>query len=156
MTQVLVRVDSPSWLPAGSQAEVVLAVGEEPPTPVGLVRLLLQRSSTVFCTARSGTRLLDLPTADVLCRDDGRSAVAGLAAAVFGRPTPVSLIGYFRNVVPSSSIDYPWPVPDAYFCVWTAAGDPVIDGEWLSTDDPSSPLPNRHWWPLAQATRGLS
>lgn len=136
------------WLPAGGRADVVRA--SVAPAPTGLVRLLVRRGDTVFCTRRDDGRI-DLPTRAVPGEDpDGSATVAALTREVLGagvRPAPV---GYVRNVVPEGVDGYPWPVPLAHFVVWAASGDPRCDGTWEDVRGAST-LRDRHWWPLLGA-----
>lgn len=149
---ILLSVPDAPWLPPGGRAEVVRS--PTAPRPTGLVRLLVRRDGTVFCTPRDDGRL-DLPTRRVSGDDpDGSVTARRLVRDVLGpgaRPSPV---GYVRNVVPAPDDDYPWPVPVAHFTVWEAVGEPVRDGRWVDVSVGSSVLGTRHWWPLVAGAPG--
>ncbi|NNU27099.1 NUDIX hydrolase [Isoptericola sediminis] len=130
----------------------MLDPGGDPPVPVGLVRLLLRRSGTVFVVPREGSGKPDLPTSEVLDLGDGRATAERLAATVVGEGGGPTLLGYVRNSVEVPDEQYPWPLPRAHFCVWQSDGEPTCEGSWVSVDDPASPLRTRHWWPLVAAT----
>lgn len=114
-----------------------------------MVRLLVRRGDTVFCVPRDGTEKLDLPTRVVPSSDpDGLATVRHLAAEVLGQPAEPALLGFVRNVVDVPDESYAWPVPLAHFSVWTADGKPVVDGSWVDAATSTSPLAERHWFPL--------
>jgi mutator protein MutT len=135
------------WLPAGGKAEAAVDLNGIPRAPTGLVRPLIRRNDEVFCTPRDSGKV-DLPTRAVPDLDDGRSAAENLAQLVLGEARSVNLLGFVRNIVDTPDAQYPWPTPLAYFSVWEACGDPVIDGQWVSITDDRSPLRERHWWPI--------
>jgi len=145
-TLVQVTSDAP-WLPRGGRAEVVRSSAA--PHPTCMVRLLVRRDDTVFCVLREGTGKLDLPTRMVADSDpDGRATIQGLAADVLGHPTGPTHLGFVRNVVEEPDDAYAWPVPLAHFSVWAADGDPVVGGTWVEAVTSTSPLADRHWFPL--------
>lgn len=114
----------------------------------GLVRLLVRRGGTVFCTARDDGRV-DLPTRPVPATDaDGSGTAADLAREVLGDGASAAPVGFVRNVVTAPDDGYVWPVPLAHFTVWQAVGDPRVPGEWIDVRDPGCVLRDRHWWPL--------
>ncbi|MBO3089149.1 NUDIX hydrolase [Cellulomonas dongxiuzhuiae] len=149
---LLLRSDpDPSWLPAGSRADVMLG---EPPAdePTGLVRLMVLRGNEFFCMMREPDGRLDIPTRHVAEGEDPHDTAHALASVVLGPDAEVRPWGYVRNFVPTPSNDYPWPSPVACFTVWRPmSGAPVVPGLWCARIE----LGTRHWWPLAeQAARG--
>lgn len=150
-TEVLIRSTSNApWLPSGGRAEVIRSFVA--PKPASIVRLLLRRRDMVFCVRRDGVGKLDLPTRRVPSADqDGLATARQLAFQVLGKTTPVTPMGFVRNVVLDPSPDYEWPVPFAHFTLWAAAGEPASAGTWISTSDSATPLSERHWFPLIEA-----
>ena len=139
-------LDAP-WLPKGSRAEVIRST--VPPRPTSMVRLLIRRGTTVYCVPRERTGTLDLPTRIVPPSDpEGVATAIQLARDVLDEASAITLIGFVRNVVDQAAGDYEWPAPLAHFCLWAADGSPTGRGKWLSTDDPASPLSDRHWFRL--------
>ena len=155
---VVSSVPDPPWLPEGGRADVVLAApGDEPPTPVGLVRLLVTGPhGRVFTVPRTGGRPgLDLPTAAVPVAASVRGVLAGLVSDVLGRTAPTVQLGFVRNTVPPGTV-YEWPSPVAHFCVYRTVDpqSPVVDGTWLDRDTAAVHLAERHWWPLLAVEAG--
>ena len=141
-TLVHVTTDAP-WLPPGGRAEVVRR--STPPRPISMVRLLFRSSDEVFCVRREETGRLDLPTRRTDADDpDGSTTIRALAAEVVGPRAPLTFVGAVRNIVEHGVDDYPWPIPVAYFGVWTCTDTPTIDGTWVA----SPALRERHWYPL--------
>ncbi|WP_292723760.1 NUDIX hydrolase [Microbacterium sp. 13-71-7] len=137
----------PSWLPAGSRVQWV--TGAVPPSPMGLVRLLIRDDDRVFCVPRERNGMLDLPTREVSEADPiGLKAILALSIDVTGSAEPPRWVGAVRNVVPDPSQDYGWPVPIAHFGVWQVENVPRIDGQWLDVKGETSSLKERHWFPL--------
>ena len=152
-----------AWLPAGGVAEVVLAdAGDEMPGPVGLVRLLItDDAGRIFCVPRSGGRPgWDLPMTPI-GNADPAAMINDLTIATFGTQQPVAPVGAVRNVVLGEA-EYDWPSPVAYFHVYrpTTSPAPLIEGEWLTPEEATAELSERHWWPLVtvdvEAVRALS
>lgn len=138
---------APSWLPPGSIAQVIRAAG--PLEPMCLVRVLLCRDGEVFCVPRDGSAKLDLPTRSTSPGDaTGVETVRALAREVSGQRAHATFVGAVRNVVPTPSVDYPFPTPHAHFGVWASTSPPIIAGEWVSVEAPGSLLAERHWFPL--------
>lgn len=138
----------PAWLPPGARAEVVGVDGAcEPPAPVGIVRLLLRDDGGgVLVVRRPDGDGWDIPSAAASGLDP-LEVLAGLAAT-YGARDP-RLLGFVRNVVDGPADDYPWPVPLAHFCVWTARGaEPTPGARWLTPAEAAVELGERHWWPL--------
>ncbi|MFJ3405334.1 hypothetical protein [Promicromonospora sp. NPDC090134] len=150
--RLLTSLEGASWLPPGGRAEAVLAAPNAPvPTPVGLVRLLVDdESGRLFCVPRTGGRPgVDLPTTAVT---DGDTAAAldRLTRAVFGQACETTLVGFIRNTVPEGVV-YEWPSPVAHFTVHRPASSgvlPAVDGVWLHPVWDVDQLSERHWWPL--------
>jgi len=91
--------------------------------------------------------VLDLPTREVGADDPhGRDAARRLAVDVVGTTEGLRHVGYVENVVPASTADYPWPVPRAFFSVWTVDAAPIADGTWV--DVAGGDLVQRHWFAL--------
>ncbi|MBO0812445.1 MAG: hypothetical protein J2P23_10425 [Microlunatus sp.] len=151
--RILHTVVNAPWLPPGGRAEIVSA--DHPPSPTGLVRLLVRAGELIFCEPRRDTGKIDIPTAPVAADDlEGRAAAAALAERVLGGSAGARLLGYVRNVVPDAVDDYPWPTPLAHFSVWVADGKPVVAGTWVDTRLDGCPLHDRHWWPLLRTITG--
>lgn len=140
--------DVVQWLPAGSHAHAVTA--DFVPEPMCLVRVLVRHTDRVFCVPRAGTGKLDLPTRRVAPGDpDGADALSSLTADTFSDHPAPRFLGAVRNTVSSPADDYEWPVPVAYFGVWTVDARPSVPGIWLNEEDPE--LRDRHWYPLLAA-----
>ncbi len=143
---------APSWLPAGSRVQWI--AGAAPPSPMGLVRLLIRDGDRVFCVPRERSGALDLPTRQVGEADPaGRKAILALGIEVTGSPEPPRWVGAVRNIVPAPSGDYGWPAPVAHFGVWQVQSMPHIDGQWLDAGEHMSSLRERHWFPLLALDR---
>jgi len=140
--------DAP-WLPAGGNADVVLARSDaDVPDPTCLVRLLVTRPRHVLVVPRTDGGV-DIPTSPV-----GTGAVeqrlAELVDRTVGPGRPVGLLGWVHNEVQRPDAAYAWPSPSAYFTVWHC---PVAEGtdaagRWLPTSEAEEHLAHRHWWPL--------
>ncbi|MFD6699890.1 MULTISPECIES: NUDIX hydrolase [unclassified Microbacterium] len=148
---VLREQGEPSWLPAGSRVQWVVAAA--PPSPMGLVRLLIREGDRVFCVPRERGGRLDLPTRAVGDRDPGGwKAIGALSRDITGSVEPPRFVGAVRNIVPDPAGDplggYEWPAPVAHFGVWQTEFRPRIDGRWLDLRAEASPLRERHWHPL--------
>lgn len=138
---------SPAWLPAGSRVQWV--TGTVPPSPMGLVRLLIRDGDRVFCVPRERNGKLDLPTREVGEADPtGLNAILALSIDITGSDEPPRWVGAVRNIVPDPPGDYRWPVPVAHFGVWQVENAPRVDGRWLDAGEEASPLKERHWFPL--------
>jgi hypothetical protein len=139
--------DVPPWLPTGSRVQWV--AGAAPPSPMGLVRLLIRDGDRVFCVPREHTGTLDLPTRRVGETDPaGLETILALGIEVTGSAESPRWVGAVRNIVPAPRGDYEWPAPIAHFGVWQAESMPRIDGQWLDAGEEASPLKERHWFPL--------
>ena len=137
----------PSWLPTGSRVQWLISA--VPPSPMGLVRLLIRDGDRVFCVPREGGGKLDLPTRQVGSEDPaGSEAILALSIDVTGSTEAPRWIGAVRNIVPDSIGGYEWPTPIAHFGVWRTESMPRIDGRWLDARVDNSPLKERHWHPL--------
>ncbi|MFB7843069.1 hypothetical protein [Microbacterium sp. NPDC056052] len=138
---------APAWLPAGSRVQWV--TGAMPPSPMGLVRLLIRDGDRVFCVPRERNGKLDLPTREVGEADPtGLNAILALSLDITGSDEPPRWVGAVRNIVPDPSGDYRWPVPIAHFGVWQVDNAPRVDGQWLDAGAETSSLKERHWFPL--------
>jgi hypothetical protein len=152
--RVLASTQDAPWLPPGGRADVVLAgVGEDPPVPTCVVRLLVVRDGAVLVVTRPDRGGLDLPTRRVgdESPDDALRALASETPAVAAEP---ALLGYVRNVVEKPADGYPWPVPEAHFAVWVSdleagRGRRAQTARWLDRQEAEEHLGERHWWPLA-------
>jgi hypothetical protein len=154
-TLLVSTVDAP-WLPPGGRADVIRSTTA--PAPASLVRLLLRRGDRVFCVPRDGSGRRDLPTRTVPATDpDGRATARALAVDVTGCSS-AEPVGFVRNTVAiapgapgapvdTAALEYPWPTPIAHFTVWGSGHEPRVDGTWLPVDG-TSPLADRHWFPL--------
>ena len=81
----------------------------------------------------------------------GVRTIAELADEVTDSPREAVFIGAVRNVVAPESSGYPWPTPSAFFGVWTVDTSPAVDGVWLPIGSDSSPLQQKHWYPIVSA-----
>lgn len=116
---------------------------------MSVVRLLLRRGDDVFCVPRLDSNALDLPMLVTPVDDpDGAASITALADSVIGPASAPRYLGAVRNVVDSAGSDYPWPRPVAHFGIWESSHPPLVDGSWLSLQGRSSPLRERHWYPL--------
>lgn len=145
--------DAP-WLPPGGRADVVASRQEGPPVPTVVVRVAALSCGRLFVVERPG-RGLDLPFRPV-GEGSATAALGDLLGSVVGSPSPhARLLGYVRNTVDQPSPDYPWPTPRACFTVFAVeVGHPVgqrLSGTWLTHEEASGALADRHWWPLMSA-----
>ncbi|MFD4323385.1 hypothetical protein ACFWQC_02040 [Nocardioides sp. NPDC058538] len=112
---------------------------------------MIDENRSIFCVPRTGGRPgWDLPTATVGGAREAE-AIDALVTNVTGSTQAVELVGAVRNVVPAST-EYEWPSPVAYFNVYSPKAQdlpPTIDGVWLTPEQATEELADRHWWPLA-------
>ena len=154
--RVLASTQDAPWLPPGGRADVVLAgVGEDPPEPTCLVRLLVVRDGAVLVLPRGDGGGLDLPARRV-GDESPDAALRALAAETPALAAEPVLLGYVRNVVETPADGYPWPVPEAHFAVWVSdlgagRGRRAQAARWLERHEVEEHLGERHWWPLATA-----
>jgi hypothetical protein len=125
--RVLVSNATPSWLPDGGRADVILGGTDSvPPSPTSLVRLLATRHGKVFTVHRADGSGLDIPSLSV---EGGavEGCLKALMVRTFGGVHPARFLGYVRNIVSGAPNDYAWPSPHAHFAVWHCALPPDCD-----------------------------